>query len=284
MIVANGHQFRTLADKFYVNGARVTKAYANGVQVYPDHGCYVRVFGTMSIVDTHYHDLHGGQSGTILDMNIYYDHRLVCSATYHATASIQAVLWCKDGINVGDYVTTKYGKANDPHMSANRSPYWLTRHAASGVMNDQEMWGLALKPGKGSLTLLEKQLYVTASVPTCGPITFEQRHEGYFPGYDGTHSVMASGGTTIHADDTTVSLRSGSGGIVGFDLRGTAKIDYMHTFTSYDGNGKVANVTFDPFTDNESLFLGCIPITTVQYIGDDPNEAAILRGSPTWET
>lgn len=35
-VVVNGKQFVTLSDEFFVNGAKVYKAFANGVQVYPD--------------------------------------------------------------------------------------------------------------------------------------------------------------------------------------------------------------------------------------------------------
>lgn len=50
MIVVNGAKYRTLADKFYVNGARVYEAYANGVKVYPEDATvfYAVIDGTMA--------------------------------------------------------------------------------------------------------------------------------------------------------------------------------------------------------------------------------------------
>ncbi len=36
MIEVNGAQFRTLQNEIYVNGERVTRAYMNGIQVYPE--------------------------------------------------------------------------------------------------------------------------------------------------------------------------------------------------------------------------------------------------------
>lgn len=36
MIIVNGHEFRTLAEPIYINRKRVSRVFANGVQVYPE--------------------------------------------------------------------------------------------------------------------------------------------------------------------------------------------------------------------------------------------------------
>ncbi len=38
MIIANGHEYRTLADRIEVDGRRVRKVLVDGVRVYPDYG------------------------------------------------------------------------------------------------------------------------------------------------------------------------------------------------------------------------------------------------------
>lgn len=280
MIVANGHRYRTLADKFYVNGSQVKEAYVNGIKVYPETGHYATLLCATTIVDTHSHNTvppTGWWTTGILAFTIYYDRNIVCSATYHATAQAFVLLQCDTELECDDFVTTKYGRAGDEHLV--HKDYW---HTASAITNEQDMFGYVVRSkGNKTITMRNCRLSGSAHIPTCSPIKYEQRHEGFLgAGYDGSHAWTTSASNIdLAGDDVAASLKSGSGGVVGISMRGTTEVTGSHSFTTYS-NGAVSNVDTEQFTSRESLFLGCVPFTSVLYIGDDLDEALSAGGFP----